>query len=344
MPLSEKELEALKAHIGRKATSYKAHDRHLQKDVNDRLSGSAHPKHAASRHGYQSGWQAQLIRVCTQYAPDQASTPDGVAPEIQEWNKETGTWASLRGFICSMSPIKLPFIDPPTVRVYGSDGRPTTASQLDQPIVPAADATVGGTEAGGFISPEAQQDALRRADSYAFKLWGWAEAKFASGGGVWRPFSRIALVIKGRTGGYGLGFSRVRGFIGNWRREAVVRAITAYEQRWDYERWEGELDVSMAALRNKLRFPQIEDLLDYLCIEAVWQRNAMIILDRNPHAYGKWNLVTAYPVNLALGWAPAGPQGGARHSASGPVWLGDVRKPGNAPGTWVQGNYPPPAR
>lgn len=162
-PLTPGEIAALEAHIGKKVAKATRHGTHLDADVGAHRGVVAHAPHAASRHGYQTGWQSQLIRCCTQFAPDQAASPDGIRPSVTEWNRETGTWASLRKFMTDYSPVKLPYIDPPTVQTYGADGAPVTRTITDQeatPIVVPADATVPGLGAGGFISPEAQQAAL----------------------------------------------------------------------------------------------------------------------------------------------------------------------------------------
>jgi hypothetical protein len=345
MGLTAQQLQALESHIGRKASAYKSHKTHLDQDANARLQGAPHPPHSASRHGYQTGWQSQILRACTQLSPDQASKPDGVKPEITEWNREIGTWAYVRSVICSYSPIKLPYIDPPTVKTYNASGQPTTRTIKEQetnPVDPAPDGVEPGQDAGGFISPEAQQEALKRANSIAFKLWKWEEAEFATGGGTLRPFSRIGMVIGGRPGGYGLGFLRKADFgDANWQRSSVERAIQAYEERWTWQQWEGDLDVSQMALANTVRFPTMQDLCDYLRLTPDWQKNALVILDKTA-SHGKWTLVTAYPVNLELGWAPSGPAGNARHKSTGPVWRGRVRC--NKNGAFEVGNYPVPPR
>ena len=49
------------------------------------------------RHGFQTGWEAQLIRAVTGITPDQPNDPRGLGAYIRQWNYDGSMTASAYG-------------------------------------------------------------------------------------------------------------------------------------------------------------------------------------------------------------------------------------------------------
>lgn len=113
--------------MANRAREVKAHGRSLHDEH------ASHAGHAFSRHGHQSGWQAQVIRAATGLTPDQSFDPLGLVAETRVWNL-TGEI----GDIFRVFPAGSGFYTPTW-----------NAPQL-----------TNGQDSGGFFTPELQQRAL----------------------------------------------------------------------------------------------------------------------------------------------------------------------------------------
>jgi hypothetical protein len=76
---------------------------------------------------------------------------------------------------------------------------------------------------------------------------------------------------------------------------------------------------TVRAKRDQVAFPGVGPLLDYLEVEAFWQKSALVILKRDLIG---WKRVTMYPCNLGDPgrWAPG-------TKVSGHMWNGKARRP-----------------
>lgn len=119
-----------------RSAGLKSHEANLNAEIaaND---GS----HAYGRHGFQIGWQAQLVRCATQVAPDQEFDPSGTGGVIRRWNSLSYNDRMLDG---SGAAIATDLIGPfnPELTDYK---------------------TVAGIMSGGFLGPEHQEGAEGRA-------------------------------------------------------------------------------------------------------------------------------------------------------------------------------------
>jgi hypothetical protein len=262
----------LKAHEGRMRDEIRAHD------------GS----HAYGRHGYQIGWEGQLIRCATSISPDQTFDPMGVGAVIRRWNS-------------------LNYKD----RMLDHTGA-AIATDLIGPFNPELTdfKTVAGIMSGGFLGPEHQEDARNAALACAAGLSG---PNFAGIEMIFKgtppvrlamPFTSFCYGIHGRF--FGMGYKRKPGFVAVTH-EFVLACIDAFYNRRSLTSFESLIPgtvVKPAYMTGpkkdqSLAFPQISDLLDFLKVETFAQKAVRVVL-RRPYSFtdqtfGAWRVVTMFP-------------------------------------------------
>jgi hypothetical protein len=283
---------------------------------------ASHAGHSHTRHGWQTGWEAQLIRCVTQQMPDQPHNPTGAPAFIRHWT--------------SSENAALPF------GALAGKALDAHGASIDNPsgAAPAPIAnysTAPGTTAGGFLSPEAQADAIAQAKLRVSALTGYNQAyvKNPSNNALtWRAFNRFEIVVAGRPDGFGLSFARKTPFVPKTRSEVetaideylnnarVGRAkyvnlgyTETYAESKAYvdsvkEREGGDTGVVLdRALQQQFarKFPTFESVLAYLNVEAIWMKNAKVILQAD--LGGAFvTLITAYPTNDPVALTPVLPK------------------------------------
>jgi hypothetical protein len=244
--------------------------------------------HAYGRHGFQIGWQAQLIRCVTRVAPDQKFDPTGTGGTIQAWNALSS---------------KARMLD---------DHGAAIATELSGPFMPGETdyKTVAGIMAGGFLGPEHQEDVRKIALAFAGTVSGPdcanIEYQFMNAPVVELkiPFTSFCYGIEGRF--FGMGYKRKPGFV-TLTHEFVIFCIWAFEQRFPLTTLELFMPGSVVRLpymvgpKNpvSLAFPQIGDLFDFLQVETFEQKSVRVVMRRtyahSTNSFGSWRIVTMFP-------------------------------------------------
>lgn len=284
--------------MARKSGAVAANEANLKSEI------ANHTGHAYGRHGAQTGWEGQIIRAVTQVTPDQVFDPTGVNPSIRRWN---GAFA-----------------------MSNTDGS-TVLDLFDAHASdPTAYAKSAGNVAGGFTTPEAQEEALKLgreilgklngAESYAAHYRFKNENRF-----VRMPFSKIHIVVGGKPGAmYGLGFARrdpknyptiprdfvvacIDGFQRGLTWGQIATTLTSTTYKFSY----------IALRKNKRAFSSMQDLCDFFELDILTQKACSLIFRRQHHpgnnTHGPWTMVTMFPDDKTPGWAPS-------------VFLDDARK------------------
>ncbi|MBI2769204.1 MAG: hypothetical protein HYX47_06260 [Burkholderiales bacterium] len=266
-----------------RSAGYQAHATRLRDEIR------AHDgSHAYGRHGYQIGWEGQLVRCATSIAPDQTFDPSGVGAVIRRWNS-------------------LNYKD----RMLDHTGA-SVATDLIGPFNPELTdyKTVAGIMSGGFLGPEHQEEARTAALTCAAGLSG---PNFAGIEMIFRgspnvrmamPFTSFCYGIHGRF--FGMGYKRKTGFVAV-SHEFVLACIEAFYNRTPLSTFEGSIPGTVAkpaymtgpGKDKTVAFPQIGDLLEFLKVETFAQKAVRVVM-RRPYSFttqdfGPWRLVTMFP-------------------------------------------------
>lgn len=239
--------------------------------------------HSIARHGPQTGWEAQLIRLVTGRTPDQPEDPFGVGDAVTKYEYKESLPQNQRG----------------KTRYAVADS------------------------VGAFLSPEVEVSAISMAKVKAAPLMGYryAETKSkAKPGGEWHEFRYIDVILPGTQACTGVSFVRVK-HLPKIPQAQAVQAIKDFmmskrlpkdqTSTRTFERSnsiirdaEGEHDGHSlphyrAGVKRdfSLRFPSMQNLLDYLNVKAVWMTHVNVCLRRIGEA---WQVHTAYPVGSRL--------------------------------------------
>jgi hypothetical protein len=296
----------LEAHIGAKAKAYAEHWKELQDEIKN------HTGHAYSRHGYQAGWVEQLIRCVTGITPDQTFSPTGVEGVIREWNERwigspTGEFSKI-------------------VNTYDATGNVVMGAPSSGYVPLDTDyKTSPGLEAGGFLNPEYQQRAMTKAMTIANLHLNVAQAEYPGISKPWKDVTRCMVVVDASpSAGFGVGFRRTGSFVTRTRKDVLelVEAMELHKTREEAGLTSSDVLVAtpdgviMQPEKDRVAFSSVSDLLDYLGVEAFWQKTALVVLQKDS---GTWKRVTMYPCNLVgEGWAPA-------TKVPGKQWSGNVK-------------------
>ncbi|WP_418317176.1 hypothetical protein [Piscinibacter sakaiensis] len=257
--------------------------------------------HGYGRHGYQTGWEAQLIRAVTGITPDQAFDPRGVNPTIRRWNR---------------------------VMTTDADGDLGLVDLFDESCFVPEEGDYGtgaGRIAGGFTTPEAQQTARRQGEAIAngmntpvFYASQWQFRTTTTK--ILVPMTSIVVVVPPLAAGapYGIGFSRTSNKPHpHHTRELVVGVIDGFLRgRTWLETLPDQCRNNSAALPGfhvlalqKNKKITMDSMCDFFGITPVWQKAAKLIFRRThlsaSHTHSAWKLVTMYPDDSDPGWAPS---------------------------------------
>lgn len=303
--LTKEQLQALHRHVSLKSKAVQQHEQLLA----DELSKGTKQKafHTISRHGPQTGWESQLVRLFTGQTPDQRFAPSGVRSTISSWKREGQPDGS-----------------------YIEDDRNLRYA--------AADTT------GAFISPEVEVAAINLAQRHITQL---KQARFAemmtSTAGrqtlAYMPFKYIEIIVHPPFPVVGLSFMRTPGKTQPGAEDAM-QAIDDYTRGGLYPRGKGASlwDEMMFKEHRKLgdkapplpqstankleqRFKTLDELLKYLCVDAIQMPNVRLVFKRVPDNSLTWKLHTAYPVSQAPMIRPDAPgkwTGNAKALATAP--------------------------
>ena len=194
-------------------------------------------------------------------------------------------------------------------------------------FTPGGHVTSPGLESGGFLSPELQQRAMAKAMALANPRINVAQAEYPGIAHPWKPVSRCMVVVDAAPSlGYGVGYRRTPGFVARSRQQVLdlVEALELGKTRAQAGIMSpGTIAITPGgvALRSEgPAFKGVGDLLEYLGLEAFWQKSALVILQKDCNA---WKRVTMYPCNLVgEGWAPG-------NKIPGHPWSGKVKLTNN---------------
>lgn len=266
-----------------RSAGLKAHEANLLAEI------TAHDgSHAYGRHGFQIGWQAQLVRCATQVAPDQTFDPSGTGGVIRRWNE-------------------LNYKD----RMLDGSGA-AIATDLIGPFNPELTdyKTVAGIMSGGFLGPEHQEYVRAAALAFAGGMSGpnfaGVEYRFMSGAPVTMslPFTSFCYGNHGRF--FGMGYRRKSGFV-PVTHEFVLGCIAAFENRIGFTAFEPLIPGSVVKLAymtgtnrgQSLAFPQISDLFEFLKVETFEQKAVRVVMrrpyDPTTKLFGPWRVITMFP-------------------------------------------------
>lgn len=278
--MTDEEKLALERLIGAKAKAFRTHEKLLAKEISKGAKQTAF--HTISRHGYQTGWEAQLVRLMTSETPDQPFALNGVRGTILEWETSAGDTESIPG-----------------------PGRNIRYAAADS--------------VGAFLNPEVEVAAINAAVVRTADLRSGMWAEMVTGHGphqvkTWCPYKYIEVIVHPPSEICGISFVRdqskpkrsraefeeafkdymegtksLRGKTVSLHDEMVYREAKAKG---------GEIPAYLVA-KMQTRFPNLSDLLAYLHVEAVSMKNVRLVLKRVPESGFQWKLHTAYAVNQA---------------------------------------------
>ncbi|MBC8732807.1 hypothetical protein [Paraburkholderia sp. UCT2] len=252
--------------------------------------------HSIPRHGPQTGWESQLIRLVTGRTPDQPEDPMGVKDAVEKYRRKESLPLKERGKI-----------------------RYAKANSV-----------------GAFLSPEVEMAAITLARAKADPLMKYRYAETTAGNATqWQPFDYIDVVVRPPYGLAGVSFYRsknatklvesdavqaIEDFVNSRR---ITRSASAKQSGRTWERTRDILrgmdeegrenypHYRMAAKRDfGLRFTSMQDLLDHLEVSAIWMKYVNVALRLIGNA---WLVHTAYAV------------GGVSYVATGDE-VGDVKQ------------------
>ncbi|MCU0635726.1 MAG: hypothetical protein MUE41_12695 [Gemmatimonadaceae bacterium] len=261
------------------------HDTALAKETSKGAKQTAF--HTLSRHGYQTGWEAQLWRLMTGETPDQPFALDGVRALITKWETSKD----------------------------GSKALPTPGRNLRYA---EADST------GAFIGPEVEKQAIAFAANRTLPLQQGMLAEMTTRAGTsFVPYKYIEIVMQTPTRLAGISLVRDqkqpkrsrqeftealddfwnRGLAPDPRKGASLHD----EMTWRHIRASGTEIPAKMLPKLGIRFPNLADLLDYLHVTPVMMPNVRLVLKRVPDNGTHWKLHTAYPVNGSTQLRPDAP-------------------------------------
>jgi hypothetical protein len=251
--------------------------------------------HGFGRHGYQTGWELQVIRAVTGITPDQSYDPRGIGPYIRTWNYDGSMFANTYDLFGERTVDFAGF-------EYQPDYGPSKSPQA----------------AGGYISPEAQQKSIRKCEEVLSSISTYPAAQFThktnKKATLAVPITSVVIVVPGARDGapYGIGFKpKGKGSVAKRTRQEVIALIEAFHERktWNQVYPGKTASVNKFHVKDQVAFPQITDLFDYLGIEPMWQKTALGVFRRafTPGAktFSGWRRVTIFPCMDAPGWAPS---------------------------------------
>jgi hypothetical protein len=301
--LLPKEIAALERHIGAKAKAYKTHEKMLAKEISKGAKQTAF--HTISRHGYQTGWEAQLIRLMTGETPDQPFALNGVRGTILHWDTSAG-------------PRELP-VRTRNIRYAEADS------------------------VGAFLSPEVAVAVINAAAVRATDLRLGKFAEMVTGNAnnptkTWCPYKYIEIIIHPPFEICGVSFVRDKSKPKRTKAEfeeafndyltggLVPGKKASLHDEWQYREAKANgLEFSAKLLPTlETRFPNLTDLLEFLHVRAVCMKNVRLVLKRVGEGSGDWRLHTAYCVNEAPMIRPDAPgkwNGRIKETENGPVRL-----------------------
>ena len=245
--------------------------------------------HSISRHGYQTGWEAQLVRLMTGETPDQPFAPTGVRAKIQQWERSTG--------------------DKVTLPAPGGNLR-----------YAAADST------GAFLGPEVEVAAINWAAGKTRELQAGMFAEMESGPMInrvkkWEPYKYIECVVRTQYPYAGISFVRDK-TKEKPKKEVFEEALNDYftgekvlnetaslydEMLLRQAKASGSGIPAKVQAKMRVRFPNLADLLTFLNVEAIMMKHVRIVLKRVPENGFSWKLHTAYAVNDGIQLRPDAP-------------------------------------
>jgi len=300
--LSQEERDRISRLFNAKARALPHHDKQVQAE-------QGNPTHTFTRHGYQTGWESQLVRLVTGRTPDQPDDPEGSRDAVDKYREKESLPKNKRGEISFAS----------------------------------ADSV------GAFLSPEVEAFVinLARAKAQPLMHFRFAETRAGkSGASQWVPYDYIDMVVRGPHALTGVSFHRgkrlkklvekdaieaIEDFIHQKRVGPSDSTKTWADKREILDMMENS-DLAAPFTRTayradyKLRFASMSDLLAHLEVDALWMRNANVCLRR----FGNdWRIHTAYCVDCD--GFPSPTRGGP--SVKTGKWTGNLRVTENGPTT-----------
>lgn len=268
--------------------------------------------HSFTRHGYQTGWESQLMRLVTGRTPDQPEDFDGVSDAVDKYRAKNSLPRNQQGKI-----------------EYAK-----------------ADST------GAFLSPEEATFALATARTKAATLLQMRYAEVdLKGVKSWREYDYVDMIVSGRHELSGVSFKRdkrvppvpeaeavqaIEDFI-HQKRIRPVGSTRTWEDKKNIIQIMDDVGVAgpfyrSAARRDyKLRFPNMSNLLEFLHVEALWMKNVNVVLRR----FGNdWSLHTAYCVGCTE--VPSNPRGGPDIKSG--KWTGNLKRAESDVASYVDPN------
>lgn len=274
--LSRAEYNALEEFIGKRAKAFAEHEKLLAAEISKGAKQTAF--HTISRHGYQTGWEAQLVRLMTGETPDQPFALTGVRAQIQQWEKSTGGTGT---------------VPPPTRNLRYA----------------AADSV------GAFLGPEVETMAITKANSISRHLQTGKLAEMETGQAKtrkWEKYKYIECIVSTHSQYSGVSFVRDKSKPKRTKEE-FEQAMNDYftgakvlsgpgvslhdEMTYRAIKSSGSVVPPKLAEKLKVRFPNLSDLLNYLHVEGIMMKHVRVVLKRVPDDSFTWKVHTAYAVN-----------------------------------------------
>ena len=278
--LSPEQLLMLETHVGRRSKTFKTHELYLQKEISKGTKQTAF--HTLSRHGCQTSWESQLIRLMTGETPDQPFAQTGVRAQIMTWETSTGGTGS----------------------------------------VPERTRNIRYAEAdsvGAFLGPEVEVSAISLCSQLTQRLQGGMLAEMETGPPhrrvtKWEKYKYIECIVKTVFDYAGVSFVRDKSKE-KPSREVFEEALRDYleggltlnvggkgvslHDEMTYRQVKASGSALPTNLQDKMRvrFPNLADLLEFLNVKAIMMKNVRLVLKRVPETGYTWKLHTAYAVN-----------------------------------------------
>jgi hypothetical protein len=273
------------------------HEAQVKKEIADPDEAAFH---GATRHGHQTGWEAQLVRIVTGRTPDQPDDPEGSRDAVEKYQEKEALPKNKRG----------------KIRYAKTDS------------------------VGAFLCPEVQSWALSMAETKAKPLmaYSWAETKTKTAT-TWVEYDYVEVCFEGNLKLTGVSFVRDKHKAKPPEAQAIQAIDDFIKQKrvsksGQPRTWEQEKNilgimenVGVAAPYTRLgareeyplRFPSMKDLLEYLGVEAHWMKSVLVVFRK---VSSGWTVHTMYAVNCTQ--FPVPPK--CTPAVKTGKWTGNLRK------------------